>query len=247
MDPRESFALRRLEIRDVPACERILRALPHWFGIEEANRAYVESLGRLPGAVAEAGGEIVGFIALEAHDPKSLEIHVLCVEPGRHRRGVGRELVRWSRDFALARGAHWLHVKTRGPAPGAPALLNRQSSRPNDPSAVSTSAAMSASRVTSARWNTARGPRSRASASPFTTVRPASTTWAPSAAKRRAVASPMPLVAPVMIATLPSSRPAMLRAFYRPAGSTRMTRISAEFYGPHSVSDSNSGSKPCGR
>ncbi len=116
MDPRESFALRRLETRDVPACERILRALPHWFGIEEANRAYVENLGRLPGAVAEAGGEIVGFIALEAHDAKSLEIHVLCVEPGNHRRGIGRELVRWSRDFAAAQGAHWLHVKTRGPA-----------------------------------------------------------------------------------------------------------------------------------
>jgi ribosomal protein S18 acetylase RimI-like enzyme len=112
----ESFALRRLETRDVPACERILRALPDWFGIEESNRAYVESLRRLAGAVAESDGEIVGFVALEEHDPKSLEIHVMGVDPGRHRRGIGRELVRWSRDFAAAHGAHWLHVKTRGPA-----------------------------------------------------------------------------------------------------------------------------------
>jgi GNAT superfamily N-acetyltransferase len=94
----------------------VLRALPDWFGIEESNRAYVESLRRLPGAVAELGGEIVGFVALEEHDPKSLEIHVMGVEPGRHRRGVGRELVRWARELAAERGAHWLHVKTRGPA-----------------------------------------------------------------------------------------------------------------------------------
>jgi GNAT superfamily N-acetyltransferase len=116
MTPSESFALRRLEARDVAGCERVLRALPHWFGIEEANRAYLESLRRLPGAVVEADGEIVGFVALEEHDPKSLEIHVMGVEPGRHRRGIGRELVRWSRDFAAARGGRWLHVKTRGPA-----------------------------------------------------------------------------------------------------------------------------------
>lgn len=115
MTTSESFALRRLEIRDVPACERVLRALPGWFGLEESNRAYVESLRNLPGAVVEAGGEIVGFVALEAHNSKSLEIHVMGVEPGRHRRGIGRELVRWSREFATARGAHWLHVKTRGP------------------------------------------------------------------------------------------------------------------------------------
>lgn len=115
MTARESFALRRLETRDVPACERVLRALPDWFGLEDANRAYVAGLGRLPGAVAEAGGEIVGFVALEESNSRSFEIHVMGVEPGRHRGGIGRELVRWSRDFALAHGAHWLHVKTRGP------------------------------------------------------------------------------------------------------------------------------------
>ncbi len=115
MAHRESFALRRLEQRDVPACERVLRALPDWFGMEESNRAYVASLSRLPSAVAEAGGEIVGFVALEEHNPESLEIHVMGVERGRHRHGIGRALVRWSRDFASARGAHWLHVKTRGP------------------------------------------------------------------------------------------------------------------------------------
>ena len=116
MTESESFALRALEPRDIPACERVLDSLPDWFGIEESNRAYVESLRRLPGAVAVTGGEIAGFIALAAHGPQSLEIHVMGVERDRHRRGIGRELVRWARDFAIERGAHWLHVKTRGPS-----------------------------------------------------------------------------------------------------------------------------------
>jgi GNAT superfamily N-acetyltransferase len=93
----------------------VLRALPDWFGLEESNRAYVESLRRLPGAVAESRGEVIGFVALEESNPLSWEIHVMGVLREWHRRGVGRQLVRWSREFAAARGAHWLHVKTRGP------------------------------------------------------------------------------------------------------------------------------------
>ena len=111
----QACLLRGLERRDVPHCERVLRALPDWFGIEESNRAYLESLGRLPGAVAEVGGEIAGFIALEESNPLSFEIHVMGVEPVRHRKGIGRDLVRWARELAAGRGAHWLHVKTRGP------------------------------------------------------------------------------------------------------------------------------------
>jgi N-acetylglutamate synthase-like GNAT family acetyltransferase len=116
MTTREPLSLRPLELRDVPACERILRALPDWFGIEESNRVYVESLRRLPGAVAEAGGEIVGFVALEEHNARSFEIHVMAVERSRHRRGIGHALVAWSRAAARERGAHWLHVRTRGPS-----------------------------------------------------------------------------------------------------------------------------------
>ena len=115
MTHRLDCEVRPLEPRDVPACERVLRALPDWFGMEESNRAYVASLSRLPGAVAEVGGEITGFVALEEHNPRSFEIHVMGVERARHRHGIGRALVSWSREFARERGAHWLHVKTRGP------------------------------------------------------------------------------------------------------------------------------------
>jgi hypothetical protein len=80
--------VRELKPADVPACAQILAALPDWFGLEASNRAYLESLSRLPGAVAESGGRIVGFAALELHNPVSAEIHVMAVERG-HRQGIG--------------------------------------------------------------------------------------------------------------------------------------------------------------
>ncbi|MEX2206917.1 MAG: GNAT family N-acetyltransferase [Myxococcota bacterium] len=109
-------AVRELKPADVPACARILAGLPDWFGLEASNRAYVESLSRLPGAVAESDGRIVGFAAIELHNPVSAEIHVMGVERDKHRQGIGRELVRWTRQVGRARGAKWLHVKTRGPS-----------------------------------------------------------------------------------------------------------------------------------
>ena len=48
-------------------------------------------------------------------------------------------------------------------------------------------------------------PNSAANAWPRSWERPVSTTWAPSATKRRAVSAPMPLVAPVIMATRPAS------------------------------------------
>ena len=111
-----SITVRTLDPADVPACEKILADLPDWFGLEASNRAYVESLGRLPAAAACADGRIVGFAALELHNPVSAEIHVMAVERALHRRGVGTALVRWARQASRELGAHWLHVKTRGPA-----------------------------------------------------------------------------------------------------------------------------------
>ena len=110
------ISVRKLSTADVPACARILAQLPEWFGLEASNRAYVESLGRLPAAVAVAEDRVVGFVALELHNPVSAEIHVMAVERERHRRGVGAALVSWARDAARSLGARWLHVKTRGPS-----------------------------------------------------------------------------------------------------------------------------------
>src|SRR5262245_44044251 len=94
--------------------------------------------------------------------------------------------------------------------PGLPALLKRQSRRPNLASACSISDLTSGSLVTSVRTKAAVVPSFFANPSPSACRRPVNTTLAPSCTNSSAVRAPMPLVAPVMIATLPSSMPMAL-------------------------------------
>jgi ribosomal protein S18 acetylase RimI-like enzyme len=97
---------------DLAACERILRALPAWFGIEESIAAYVRRLPELEVLVARTGGRVVGFIAVEHHGPRAAEIHVMAVEPERHRGGLGRLLVEHTARDLRATGTIFLQVKT---------------------------------------------------------------------------------------------------------------------------------------
>ena len=69
------LAVRLLIADDIPACERILRDLPEWFGIETSVIEYVESLAALPGFVAIVDGEVAGFLALKEHYPDASEVH----------------------------------------------------------------------------------------------------------------------------------------------------------------------------
>src|SRR6266700_2882436 len=85
-----------------------------------------------------------------------------------------------------------------------PALLNATSTEPKASCAVRKAAATSVSDVTSAC--TYRPPVSAAAFSPAASSMSTATTCAPSAANRRAAASPIPLPAPVMTTVLPSNR-----------------------------------------
>src|SRR3954462_6244179 len=87
-----------------------------------------------------------------------------------------------------------------------PALLNSTWSPPKRSIAAAYMPCTSSASVTSARTNSPS--ISSASAVPPSLSTSATTTRAPSAANRRALARPMPLAAPVMTATFPSSLPA---------------------------------------
>lgn len=99
---------------DAAATERILRALPDWFGIESAISDYVAAAGRLPGLVARLGAEVVGVALVERHFHESAELHLLAVAPEHHRSGIGRRLVAAAVTALEADGAALLQVKTLG-------------------------------------------------------------------------------------------------------------------------------------
>jgi len=96
--------------------EGILRALPGWFGIEQAIVDYAGAADEGPTFVAEAGGEAVGFVTLKPTSAHAVEVHVMAVLPGEHRRGVGRALVERAAAYARAGGRALLHVKTLAPS-----------------------------------------------------------------------------------------------------------------------------------
>jgi ribosomal protein S18 acetylase RimI-like enzyme len=103
-------------------CERVLRALPEWFGIESSLVQYVRDAEAMPTFIAELGSgprDPAGFMTLrrhEPHAPRSAEIHCIAVLPERHRGGIGRALVDFAAAHALAAGVEYLQVKTQGPS-----------------------------------------------------------------------------------------------------------------------------------
>ncbi|MFN8448111.1 MAG: GNAT family N-acetyltransferase [Anaerolineae bacterium] len=92
--------------------EPILRALPDWFGIEEATRHYIQYTDDHPTFVAYEDEQAAGFLALREHSVYSAEIYVMAVRPERHGRGIGRALVEAAEGHLRERGFEYLQVKT---------------------------------------------------------------------------------------------------------------------------------------
>jgi GNAT superfamily N-acetyltransferase len=103
-------------LEQAPVCEPILRALPQWFGIEEATAQYVRDTNRLPTLIAALDGDLVGFLTLNQHSDHAAEIHVMAVRPEMHRRGVGRALLAEAEVYLRQHGVEYVQVKTLSPA-----------------------------------------------------------------------------------------------------------------------------------
>jgi len=97
-------------------CEPILRALPEWFGIEEATRQYVQDVEELPTFLALVQGQVVGFLSVRQHSEYAAEVHVMGVRPQQHRKGIGRALMDAAEAHLRGRGVEYLQVKTLSPA-----------------------------------------------------------------------------------------------------------------------------------
>jgi GNAT superfamily N-acetyltransferase len=98
------------------AVEALLRELPEWFGIEEANRAYVEAARTRPSVAAIQDGDVVGIALVCNHFPEAAELELLAVRRELHRHGIGRRIVQQVEADARAAGVRLLQVKTRGPS-----------------------------------------------------------------------------------------------------------------------------------
>jgi ribosomal protein S18 acetylase RimI-like enzyme len=93
-------------------CVPILRALPEWFGLEEAILEYEREIEHLPTFLAKANGSVLGFLSLKQHNPFSAEVFVMGVQPDAHRRGIGRALVEAAESYSRGRGTEYMQVKT---------------------------------------------------------------------------------------------------------------------------------------
>lgn len=93
-------------------CSDLIASLPDWFGIPEANAAYLESLKKFPSWVAIKSEKVLGIITLVEPYPGSFEIHFMAVHPDYHRQGIGKILVTHVEEEARKSAGKWLHVKT---------------------------------------------------------------------------------------------------------------------------------------
>jgi GNAT superfamily N-acetyltransferase len=100
-------------------CEPILRALPDWFGIEQAIVDYVAAIDGLPTFLAhdgDANSKPVGFMSIKRHSPQCAELYVLGVLASHHRHGVGRALLEKTEAWLAADAVRFLQVKTLSPS-----------------------------------------------------------------------------------------------------------------------------------
>jgi GNAT superfamily N-acetyltransferase len=108
--------IRSFRSTDMQRCREILDALPDWFGISESNEGFLARLSADLSAVFESESSVYGFVSILRHNPVSIEVDVIAVDPERRGAGIGRQLMNWVEDSAREEDARWLHVKTRGPS-----------------------------------------------------------------------------------------------------------------------------------
>jgi ribosomal protein S18 acetylase RimI-like enzyme len=92
--------------------EKILRALPEWFGQEDSTLQYIKDADTMQSMLAKDGDDVIGFITIRKHFPEAAEMHCLGVLPTHHRTGVGKQLVNALEEHLIEEGVKFLQVKT---------------------------------------------------------------------------------------------------------------------------------------
>ncbi len=93
-------------------CEKVLRSLPDWFGIESAILDYIKDVRVMETWSVIVDGKDVGFLSVNKHNSSTAEIHVMGILPSFHGQSIGTTLVQMAEQDLLEQGFKFLTVKT---------------------------------------------------------------------------------------------------------------------------------------
>ena len=93
-------------------CKEIIESLPNWFGLESANKEYIERSADTDFYAAYMFDKVVGFFSIISHFPQTSEIYVCGILPDFHRLGIGRKLLQATEEDLRNNKKKFLTVKT---------------------------------------------------------------------------------------------------------------------------------------
>jgi RimJ/RimL family protein N-acetyltransferase/GNAT superfamily N-acetyltransferase len=116
---KENWLGKNLEIKKITdpdeksmICRSVILSLPDWFGLQEANKEYIENVKKTEFYAAYMFDEPVGFYSIIRHFPETAEIYVCGILTEFHRLGIGTELQRVVEKVLSLDNAKYLTVKT---------------------------------------------------------------------------------------------------------------------------------------
>lgn len=104
--------IRPLAPSDADACDAVILTLPYHFGDEDGRAECARAVRTQDGLVALEEGEVVGFLTLARHDPRSAEITWMAVRADRRGHGIGGRLIERAVDDLSRDGVELLSVLT---------------------------------------------------------------------------------------------------------------------------------------
>lgn len=93
-------------------CKEIIAELPNWFGLPDANAAYIEGTGSRDCFVTRDETRVVGMLSLGHPYPTNADIYWMGVLPNYHRKGVGLALFNAALLCAQKLGCETMTVET---------------------------------------------------------------------------------------------------------------------------------------